>query len=415
MSTLRTALAAAIATALVAPGARAQLAVKARTLHTMTEQGTIADGVVLIGADGRIERVGPAGTTPIPANYRVLDASVATPGLIDAHATVGVSGLLNQRQDQDQLETSGPVQPELRAIDAYNPNDRLVEWVRSFGVTTLHTGHAPGELISGQTCIVKTRPGGADDVVIVETATIAATLGPQALRDGAPGTRAKEIAMLRDEFIKAREYLGKKARPPEPGAAENEKSHDPDARDLRREALARVLRREIPLMVTCHKAQDIASALRLAREFDLRLILDGGTEAPLLAAELVGAGVPVIVHPPMMRAYGELENASMATPGRLADAGLLVALQGGYESYVPKARVVLFEAGVAASRGLGSERALAAVTINAARILGIDARVGSLAQGKDGDVALYDGDPLEYTTHCVGVVIEGKVVSEQRR
>ena len=126
-------------------------------------------------------------------------------------------------------------------------------------------------------------------------------------------------------------------------------------------------------------------------------------------------GVPVIIHPTMARAYGERENLSFETAAKLVKAGIPVALQSGYESYVPKTRVVLFEAGVAAANGLSFSQALATVTRDAAKILGIDQRVGSLAVGKDGDVAIYDGDPFEYTSHCTGVVIEGEVVSRKAR
>jgi imidazolonepropionase-like amidohydrolase len=165
-------------------------------------------------------------------------------------------------------------------------------------------------------------------------------------------------------------------------------------------------------MITAHKAQDIANALRLAREFDIRILMDGGAESYLLIDEIKAAGAAVIIHPSMARAFGELKNMSFETAAKLHRAGIPVALQSGYESYVPKTRVVLFEAALAAANGLSFEEALGAITIDAARILGIERRVGSLEVGKDGDVALFDGDPFEYTTHCVGVVIDGNVVSD---
>jgi imidazolonepropionase-like amidohydrolase len=153
----------------------------------------------------------------------------------------------------------------------------------------------------------------------------------------------------------------------------------------------------------------------VAQEFKLRLVLDGAAEGYQVADAIKAAGVPVIVHPPMMRASGEMENATMELAARLHAAGIPIALQSGFEDYVPKTRVVLYEAAVAAAHGLGPEAALSAVTIDAARLLGIDGRVGSLEPGKDGDLALYDGDPFEYTSHCVGVVIDGQVVSRLTR
>ena len=168
-------------------------------------------------------------------------------------------------------------------------------------------------------------------------------------------------------------------------------------------------------MITAHRAQDINNALRLAREFNMEVWLDGGAEAYLLVDEIKQAGVPVIVHPTMIRPNGEYENFSFETAATLAKAGIPIALQAGYEAYVPKTRVVLFEAGMAAANGLSFQQALNAITIDAARLLKIDDRVGSLEVGKDGDVALYDGDPFEYTSHCIGVIINGKVVSEIKR
>ncbi len=157
------------------------------------------------------------------------------------------------------------------------------------------------------------------------------------------------------------------------------------------------------------------SALRLAREFNIRIVLDGAAESYLVTDEIKRAGVPVIVHPTMYRAAGDTENLSMETPATLRRAGIPVALQSGFESYVPKTRVVLFEAALAAANGLSMQEALGLVTIDAARMLGINNRVGTLEAGKDADLALFDGDPFEYTSHVIGVIINGQVVSEERR
>ncbi|MEM7204562.1 MAG: amidohydrolase family protein [Planctomycetota bacterium] len=394
-----------VAGALAAAGA-AQVAVRAEVLHTVAG-APVRDGVVVIEG-GRITGVGPADSTPIPDGVRVLRAAVATPGLVDGRSVVGLAGHLNQDQDQDQLERSEPLQPELRALDAYNAGERLIGWVRSFGVTTLHTGHAPGALISGQTMVVKTRGNTVDDAVLRPIAAVAATLGAAAMApdNKAPGTRAKQVAMLRRALIEAREYREKRAR------------DDPAKRptlDLRHEALARVLTGEVPLMVTAHRQQDLLTALRLAEEFEIRLILDGGAEAHLVLDRIAAAGVPVLAHPPLARHRGDLENATFELGAKLAEAGISFAYQSGYESYVPKTRVVLLEAAIGAAHGLGFDRALRAITIEPARILGLDDRIGSLEVGKDGDVALYDGDPFEYTSHCVGTVIEGSVVFEGQR
>ncbi|MBX3372703.1 MAG: amidohydrolase family protein [Phycisphaeraceae bacterium] len=405
--------------------ASAQIAVVGETVYTMAG-APIRDGVVVI-RDGRIAAVGPAASTPVPPGFRVHRARVVTPGLVDARATVGLTGIYNVPHDQDQAERSSAMQPELRAVDAYNALERLVTWVRGFGVTTIHTGHAPGELITGQTMIVKTVGRTVDDAMVRETAAIVATLGPGGQRrEGSPGTRGKAMAMLRQELIRAGEYAHRRddavedpAAPdaaPAPEAMEAGPGRDRAGRgrDLRLEALARVLSGELPLLVTANHAQDIASALRLQQEFGIRIWLDGAAEAALLLPEIRAADVPVILHPAMARMVGEYENASFETPLRLHEAGIAFAMQSGFEGYVPKVRVVLFEAAIAAGYGLGPERALAMITIDAARILGIDDRLGSIAPGKDADLALYDGDPFEYTTKCTGVIIDGAWVDDGR-
>jgi imidazolonepropionase-like amidohydrolase len=381
-----------------------QLAVRGETVYTMAGPA-IRDGVVLI-RDGKIERVGPASSVQIPANYRTINARVVTPGLIDAHSVIGLAGYLNQPHDQMQLERSAAIQPELRAVDAYNGRERLIEWVRGFGVTTLHTGHGPGSLISGQTMIVKTITGEVEQALVIPAAMIAASVGDAGLATGgrAPGTHAKEIAMLRAELIKAQEYDRKQ---------QSAKEDQRGTRDLRTETLVRVLKGELPLLVTVQRAHNIISVLRLAKEFNLRVILDGAAESYMVTEQIKAAGVPVIIHPTMTRAAGETENLSMETAATLRKAGITIALQSGFEGYVPKTRVVLFEAAVAASNGLTFEEALATITIDAARMLGINNRVGSLEAGKDADLALYDGDPFEYTTHCTGTIINGRVVSEE--
>jgi imidazolonepropionase-like amidohydrolase len=285
--------------------------------------------------------------------------------------------------------------------------------VRGFGITTIHTGHAPGALISGQTMIAKTRGATAEEAVIKPVAMVAVTLGDDARAKGddaekkSPGTRSKAVAMLRGELVKTQEYVRKRS------LADEAKRPD---KDLRLEALSKVLAGDWPLLVTADRAADLASALRIADEFKLRIVLDSGAEAYLLTDRIKAAGVPVIVHPTMRRAgAGETENLSFETAATLKKAGIPIALQSGYEGYVPKTRVALFEAALAAANGLSFDEALATITIDAARIIGAADRVGSLAAGKDGDVAIFDGDPFEYTTHCTGVVIDGVVMSDEPR
>lgn len=384
----------------LASNALAQIAIVGETVYTMAG-APLKNGIVLV-SKGKIERVGPVSSVQVPAGYKSVKAKVVTPGLIDAHTVVGLSGYLNQSHDQDQIERSAPSQPELRAIDGYDPRERLVEWLRGFGITTIHTGHGPGALISGQTMIAKTAGETVEESTVVPAAMIAATLGggaraPEPAKS--PGSRSKAIAMLRTDLIKAQEYSKKK----------------PETRDLRIEALVPVITGERPLLVTVHKANDILSAIRLGKEFGAKLVLDGVADAHLVLDEIKASGYSVIIHPSMARSFGETENLSMETASKLRAKGIPFALQSGFEGYVPRTRVVLWEAGVAAANGLKFEEALASITIDAARLLGIEKRVGSLEAGKDADVAMYDGDPFEYTSHCTGVLVNGNLVSTASR
>jgi imidazolonepropionase-like amidohydrolase len=377
--------------------ANAQIAVTGETVYTMSGEA-IKNGVVLIGANGKIEAVKSAKGFTIPADYRKLSAKVVTPGLIDARTVVGLNGYLNQPNDQMALEASTAMQPELRAIDSYNTEERLIEWLRGFGITTMQTGHQPSALISGQMMIAKTFGKTVEEVTINPASMISVTLGDNSIISGgkSPGTRAKQASLLREMLIKATSYKG-------------------EPRDLKLEMMQKVIKREIPLLINANRTQDIITAIRIAKEFNIRIVLDGASEAHLVIPQIKEAGISVIVHPTMQRAGGETENLTLENAAKLKNAGILIAIQSGFEGYVPKTRIVLFEAAIAAANGLSFRDALAAITIDAAKILGIDKQVGSLEAGKDGDIALYDGDPFEYTSRCVGTIINGKIVSEAVR
>lgn len=388
------------------PAFAADLAVRGQVIHTAAGE-PIENGVILV-ENGKITAIGSLDTVDVPDGVTTLTAAVVTPGLIDAHTVVGLSGYLNQPHDQDQLEVSAAIQPELRAIDAYNTREPLVSWLRSHGVTTIHTGHGPGEIISGQTMIAKTRGNSVAEATIREVAMVAATISDSALVSAdesrkSPGTRGKVAAMLRSSLVQARNYRTSIE------SADGSEDGQPPGRDLKLEVLGRVLDGELPLLVTAQRHNDILTALRIAGEFDIKMVLDGAAESYLVMQAIEAAGVPVILHPQMARPIGELENVSYTTAGQLINTGIPVAFQSGYESYVPKTRVVLFEAGMTLPYGLAFEQALAAITIESARILGIDDRVGSLEVGKDADLALFDSDPFEHTSHVLNTIIEGEV------
>ena len=380
------------------------IAVRADKLYTM--EGAVLENAVVVIEDGKIRRLGPADRIRVPEGMTVLEAAVATPGFVDARSTVGLSGVYGGREgqvrDQDQLETSDPLQPELDPLDAYNAHDPLIEWIRQYGVTTMHTGHGPGAVISGRTMVVKTRGDTADEALVRPDVSLAITLGSSNSSNfESPGTRAKSVAMLRTALVEAQSY------------GEKLDSKKPPPRSLKNEILLKMLDGDIKAMITAHSITDISAALRLKQEFDLDLMLDGGAEAYRLSDELLAVDVTVLLHPPMMRAGGDTRNATFESGRLLQAAGIPFAIQTGYEGYVPKTRVLIFEASIAVANGLGAEDALRAMTLTPAQLLGVADRVGSLKKGKDGDLVLFDGDPFEFTSHVCGVVIEGDLVSDR--
>ena len=382
----------------------AQLAVKADIIYTVSGK-PIRDGIVLVKG-GKIEYVGPA-TTAVPEGYKLYTAKVVTPGLIDARTLVGISGSLNIPTDQDQLEKSSPIQPDLRAIDAYNPDEALVKVLRENGVTTIHTGHGIGALVSGQTMIAKTKPGTVETVTIVPLCMLAMTIGPSVSGNfSSPGTKAKQMAMIRTELIKTQAYIKKQH--------DKDSSKRPSA-DLKMDMLAKLLTGEIKALITANTANDIMNAIRLQKEFKFKLVIDGAAEAYRIIDEIKASNAGVILHASMARNAGDMVNMNRESAAILTAAGIPVSIESGYESYVPKTRIVLFEAGLAMANGLSFDEALKSISLNPAKLLGIDNRVGSIETGKDADLVLFNGDPFEYLTKVCTVIIDGEVVSEQCR
>ena len=382
--------------------AQSQTAIKAETIYTING-APISNGVILV-KDGKIESVGTAKEISIPKNYAVVTAKIVTPGFVDARSVVGLSGALNIPTDQDQLEKSSPVQPELRAIDAYNPEEKLVAYVRDYGVTTMHTGHGIGALVSGQTMIVKTKPGKIDDVTLVTMEMLAMTIGSSVQGNfTSPGTKAKQIAMIRTELLKAQGYM--------------QKQNDKDtakrpATDLKYEALSKLLKGEVKALITVNSTNDIMNAIRLAKEFNFKLVIDGAAEAYRLIDEIKAAHTEIILHATMARNGGDMVNMTRESAAILTAAGIPVSIETGYEAYVPKTHVLLFEAALAVTYGLPYEEGLKAITLNPAKLLGIDKSVGSIEKGKDADLVLFNGDPFEYLSKVCKVMIDGNWVSD---
>jgi imidazolonepropionase-like amidohydrolase len=219
-----------------------------------------------------------------------------------------------------------------------------------------------------------------------------------------PGTKGKQMAMLRSELLKAQQYLKKQ---------QDKDSSKRLAKDLNLEMLGDLLRGRVKGLVYANRATDIISAIRLSKEFDFKLVIEGAAEAYRIVDEIKSSGAEVIVHPTMARYGGDMQNVTMENAAILTKAGIPVSIESGFEAYVPKTRVILYEAAAAVGRGgLPYDDALKAITLNPAKLLGLENRIGSIETGKDADVVLYDGDPFEYITRVCTVIIDGQVVAD---
>jgi imidazolonepropionase-like amidohydrolase len=384
-------------------GSPRRLAVLAGRVETVG-RGSITDGIVLV-EDGKVKAVGRRGEVEVPPDTPVLTAAVVTPGLIDAHTAVGLSGAANSPADQDQDEQTDPNQADLRVLDGFNPAEPLLEFLLRQGVTVVHAVPGRVNVIAGQTGVFRTHGRTADRMTLRFPAGILVNLGEvpkQSYPNRQPTTRMGTAALVRTAFAQARSHQLKKS------SAREDRRPAPNPK---LDALALALEGKVPVIFAAHRADDLATALRLADEFKLKARLDMATEGYLLADVLHNAGVPVVVHPTMQRAAASLEthHSQLCNAAVLAGRGVPLAIGTGYEGYVPKTRVLRWEAAMAMVYGLGRDRALRAVTLDAARLLGIDDRFGSLEPGKEADLVLYDGDPFEHATHVTHTLVAGRV------
>jgi imidazolonepropionase-like amidohydrolase len=363
----------------------------------------IDDGVVVV-EKGKITAVGKRGQVVVPPGTPVLETAVVTPGLIDADTVVGLSGALNAPADQDQDELSGPNQADVRVLDGFNPAEPLLEYLVRQGVTVVHAAPGRSNVIAGQTGIFRTAGNTAEQMTVRFPAGLLVNLGeiPKRSYPGKlPTTRMGTASLVRTAFVQAQNYARKRA------GAEDKRP----ATDAKLEALSLALERKLPVLFAAHRADDLSTALRLGKEFNLDVRLELATEGYLVAGQLADNKVPVVVHPAMQRP-GSLEtyHSYLGNAAVLADHKVPLALGTGFEGYVPKTRVLRHEAAIAMVHGLGTQRALSAITLDAARILGIADRYGSLEPGKAADLVLYDGDPFEHATHVTHTFLDGRLV-----
>ena len=379
------------------------LLIQGGLIKTIT-QGDIRDGQVLID-DGKIVSIGQK--VNAPAGCEVFDATgmLITPGLIDAHTHIGLHEEAVRWEGADYNEMSGPVTPQMRGIDGLNPMDEGLALALSGGVTSAVTGPGSANVIGGTFLAVKLYGDCVDEMVLRDPVAMKAAMGenPKSVygQDGrkAPVTRMGIAALLRTTLAKARQYGEDRAKDPKKCPF-----------DLQMEALLPVIRREIPLKVHAHRADDMLTALRIAKEFQIDVTLDHCTEGHLITDQLVKAGFPVLVGPSLhAKSKYELKNRTFATPGILAKAGLEVCIIT--DAPVIPLQYLPLVAGLAIRYGMDEEDAWKAITINPAHVAGIDHRVGSLEAGKDADIAIFSGNPLrEIQAQTVQVFVGGKPV-----
>ena len=396
------------------------IAITNGTIWTMTN-GVIEKGTVLVD-EGKIVGIGP--DLRIPEEAERIDATgkIVMPGLIDAHCHVGIFPDGIGWEHVDGNEMTDPITPHLRALDAVHPEDMAFKELLEAGVTTVLTGPGSANLIGGQWVCLKTNPTpNIQEMVLLEPAGMKMALGenPRRVYGGqkkAPSTRMGNAATLRAALVAAQNYdqkwkkyhteFAEYQEKVKEGKEDAKEPTEPD-RDLKMEALVKVLKREQKARVHAHRADDMLTAIRIAEEFNLDLTLEHATEGHKIADLLAEKHIPVTVGPILFsRTKYELRNMTPKNPGILNKAGVKVAIQTDEASAV---KYLTINAGLAVREGMLEEEALKAITINAAEIIGVEDRVGSLEVGKDADIVIFSGHPFDYRTVPELVLVNGVV------
>ena len=375
------------------------------TVHTM-DGLTIPNGYVAVSGD-KIAKVGPMEERPSHWEGETLDAAGGhiLPGFIDAHCHLGMFGDAVGFEGDDGNEATDPCTPHLRAIDGVNPLDRCFEEARAAGVTTVLTGPGSANPISGQFAALKTTGKWVDAMVVKAPVAMKLALGenPKCVyneRHETPVTRMATAAIIRENLRKALEYGEKLEK------AEADEEEDKPEYDAKLEALLPVVRGELPVHIHAHRADDIATGVRIAKEFGLKCVIVHGTEAHRIPELLEQEEVPVITGPCLGdRSKPELANMTIESPAVLTLQGIKTAICTDHPE-VPIQYLPLCAA-MAVKGGMLPEAALAAITINPAQIAGIDHRVGSLTPGKDADIVITTGHPINLLSRVRAVFIGG--------
>ena len=379
--------------------------IKNGTVNTITN-GIVQEDILI--ENGKIVEIGNNIVAPLDAEIIDAEGKFIYPGFIDAHTHLGLWEDAVGFEGADGNEETDPITPHLNPIDGINPMDRTFRDAVEGGVTSVCTTPGSANVMGGQCIAIKTHGRRIDKMVIKNPVASKIAFGenPKSCygRDEKmPQTRMAIAALLRENLKKAEEYLE------EIELYMEHEDHDKPEYDIRMESLIPVLKGEIPFKVHAHRADDMFTAIRIAKEFDLKLTLDHCTEGHLIVEELVEEGYPVIVGPSLSeRSKVELRNLTFDTAGILSNAGLEVSLTTDH-SVIPIQYLPIC-AGIAVKHGMKNDKALEAITINPARTLGIEDRVGSIEIGKDADIVIWDGNPLEIQSHVLFTIIDGKIV-----
>lgn len=370
-------------------------------VYTMEEKKPIyADILVKMG---KIEKIGE-NITPSD-EMKVIDAKgkLVFPGFIDAHSHIGISEEKITVQGDTSNEGTTPVTPQMRAIDSINPMDSAFHNAIAAGITSVMAGPGSANPIGGQFAFIKTDGRCIDDMAVLAPAAIKIAFGENPMTNygingNIPSTRMGTAALIREELFRAREYF----------------NNNDAQKDFKLEAYRDLFDGKIPLKAHVHRADDILTAIRIAKEFDLGLTLDHCTEGHLIAEEIAESSFPAIVGPTLAsRNKREVAQCDFKTAGILKKAGVRVALTTDHP--VSRLQHLPICAALAAKEGLGEENALRAITIDAARICRVENRVGSIKEGKDADLVIFDKNPLEISSDVCVTIINGKIVWEREK
>jgi len=401
------------------PGAGRTLALRGGRIMTASH-GVLEGGIVLI-KDGRIAAVGSG--IPVPNGAETIDLSglYVCPGFFDAFTNIGTADLAASERDDD--EATDPLTPHLDVLDSFNPGNSRLPQARRFGILYALCAPGRGNLLAGQSAVVRLGGGESRSMAVVPRAAAHANLGEgPKLRYGArnifPSTRMGQAALLRQTLIEAREYVeARKAYDLKagPGAEGRGLSSDregerlaPPASNARLEALVPVLKREMPLVVTANRMDDILTALRIADEFKLRLVLNEGAEAAQVKDRLASRAVPVLLRPrAAYRLTPETEGAGFEAAAQLVRAGVRIAFQTGEIQNIGD---LLLMAQQAIAAGLREDEALRALTLWPSEIFGVADRIGSIAEGRAADLVVFDKNPLRSAARVRLILLGGEIV-----